>query len=214
MEQKYSNKSVSIFCHLLLALLVFPLLIFYKKEESLLFINGHYNSFLDVLMYHITRLPEIAYILFVIALGLFTQKRFFLAVVIAMAICGLTIVLNKYFIFADAPRPFRYLNDNHINFHHVPGIQHHSNGSFPSGHTMSAFCSLALAAFISNNKLMQLFFFMLSLLSGYSRIYVAQHYLTDVYAGALIGFSIALITFLIFERKFTTPYWQQPIIKI
>lgn len=214
MAQKYSNKTVSIICHLALALLVLPLLIFYKKDESLLFINGHYSSFLDTFMYHITRLPEIAYILFVIALGLFTQKRFFLAVVIGMAICGLTIVLNKYLIFADAPRPFRYLEDQQIMFHHVAGIQHHKNGSFPSGHTMSAFCSLALAAFISNNKLMQFFFFLLAAVSGYSRVYVAQHYLIDVYAGALIGFIIALVVFSIFERKFISPYWQQPVFKI
>ena len=214
MEQKYSNKTISIFCHSLLALLVLPLLIFYKKEETLLMINGHYSSLLDTLMYHITRLPELAYVLFVLALGLFTQRRFFLAVVIAMSICGLTIILNKYLIFADAPRPLRYLTDHNISFHHVPGIQHHSNGSFPSGHTMSAFCALALAAFISKNKGMQFFFFLLALVSGYSRVYVAQHYLIDVYAGSIIGFTIALITFVIFESKFTTPYWQQPVIKI
>ncbi len=214
LTNSYTNKGVSIFCHILLAALVLPLVIFYKKEESLLFINLHYSAFLDVFMYHITRLPEIAYILFLLALGLFTQKRFFLAVAVAMIICGLTIVLNKYFIFADAQRPFSWLTEHKVSFHHVEGIQHHKNGSFPSGHTMAAFCALALAGFISNNKWLQFFFFVLAAVSGYSRVYVAQHYLIDVYVGSLLGFLIAYIIFSLFERIFKTPYWQQPMIKL
>lgn len=214
MENKFLNKKVSFICHLVMAILVLPLLIFYKKEESLVYINSHNNPVLDIVMYHITRLPEITTIIFVVFLGVFTQRRYFLAIVTAMITCGLLIVVSKQYLFADALRPYRWLNDNHINFHHVKGVSLHSNGSFPSGHTISAFCSLAMVGFISSNGFTQFLLFLLAAAAAYSRVYLAQHYLTDIYVGALLGFTIAFIAFIIFERKFCTPYWQKPLLKI
>ncbi len=208
------NKNVSLFCHLLMAALVAPLLFFYSKSESLLWVNGHYFPWLDKVMYHITRLPEIAFVLFVILLGVFTQKRYFLAIVCAMLLCLVAILLTKYLFFADAPRPYSWLSKNGVMFHKVEGIKLHSNGSFPSGHTMAAFCSLALAGFISNRGWLQFLFFIMAALSGYSRIYVAQHFLIDVYTGGLVGFTLAIIVFTVIEKKFRTPYWQMPLIKL
>lgn len=214
MQKKFLNKKVAFICHLLLAVFVLPLLIFYRKEESLLFINGHNSPQLDVFMYHITRLPEISFVVFVIFLGMFTQRRYFLAIVASLILCVLVIVFSKYFLFSDALRPYSWLNANKVPFHHVDGISMHSNGSFPSGHTMAAFCALALAGFISSNGLVQFLFFVLALLAGYSRVYVAQHYLVDVYAGSLTGFTLAYVVFSLVERKFSTLYWQKPLIKI
>ncbi len=214
MQKDFLNKKVAFICHLLLAIFVLPLLVFYKKEESLLFINGQFDPQLDVFMYHITRLPELSFVVFVVFLGIFTQRRYFLAIVTALIVCVLIIVSSKYFLFADHLRPFSWLNKNNVAFHHVPNISLHSNGSFPSGHTMAAFCALALAGFISARGFVQFLFFVLALLAGYSRVYVAQHYLVDVYAGALIGFTIAYIIFSVIERKFSTPYWQKPLLKI
>lgn len=214
MQKIFLNKKVAFVCHLLLAIFVLPLLVFYKKEESLLFINGHYNIWLDLFMYHITRLPEISFVVFVVFLGSFTQRRYFLAIVTSLIVCVLVIVFSKYFLFSDQLRPYSWLSKNNVVFHHVPNISLHSNGSFPSGHTMAAFCALALAGFISGSGFVQFLFFILALLAGYSRVYVAQHYLIDVYAGALTGFTIAYIIFSVIERKFSTPYWQKPLLKI
>ncbi len=85
--------------------------------------------------------------------------------------------------------------------------------SFPSGHTISAFCALALVGFISKKPWVQFLLFLLACLSGYSRVYAAQHYLMDVYAGAIFGFTVALIVYHIFTNNFKTPFWSQPLIK-
>ena len=198
----------------MMAVLVMPLLIFYKKEESLIYINSLNGPVADVIMYHITRLPEITYIIFVVFLGVFTQRRYFLAIVTALIICGLVIVVSKQFLFADALRPFSWLNENNVKFHHVDRVTLHSTGSFPSGHTLAAFCSLALVGFISSVGFVQFLLFLLAALTGYSRVYLAQHYLIDIYVGGLLGFTIAFIFFTLIERKFTTPYWQKPLLKI
>ena len=213
MKKLLKDKSTSIICHFIMAVVVLPYVLLYPKSVSLMFINGHHSPFLDVVMYHITRLPELAFIVFVVVLAFFAERRVLLAVVLSMAFSGLCIVLFKNVIFADFFRPYHWLNGNKVPFHHVPGIHLHSNGSFPSGHTISAFCALALVGFISKKPWVQFLLFVLACLSGYSRIYAAQHYLMDVYAGALFGFVVALIFFQLFTSYFKTPFWMQPLIK-
>ena len=213
MKQLLLNKRVSFFCHLILAIGVLPFIILFKKSESLLWINAHNNDILDHLMYHITRLPELFLIVFIIVLSAFFERKTFISVVLAMSLCGISIVLFKQIIFADFERPFAWLSQNKINYHQVEGIRLHSNGSFPSGHTMSAFCALALAGFISKNGFVQFFVFILACASAYSRVYVAQHYLVDVYAGALIGYFYALLFYQLFSIKLKTPYWQNSIFR-
>lgn len=207
------DKRVSIICHCMMAVLVLPYILMYKKTDTLLFINSHHQADLDLIMYHITRLPELAFIVFVIVLGVFAEKRTLVSILLALSVCGLSILLFKEVIFPDIHRPYHWLNGQHIAFHQVKGIHLHSNGSFPSGHTMSAFCALALIGFISKNGWVQFLMFLLACLSGYSRVYVAQHYLTDVYAGALIGYTIALLFTFIAAKGFKTPYWKQPLLK-
>jgi len=71
--------------------------------------------------------------------------------------------------------------------------------SFPSGHTMSGFALFTLMIFLLPQKnWIGLLFFSLALVVGVSRIYLVQHFLKDVYVGALIGIGIATIIF----------YWQ------
>ncbi len=213
MNSLFKDKKVSLRCHLVLAVLVLPYVLLYEKGVSLRFINSHFTPELDIIMYHITRLPELAYIIFVIILGLFTEKRMFLTIIVAMGISGLLIFLFKHHLFADFNRPYFWLNSEKIPFHHVQGIRLHSNNSFPSGHTMAAFSSLALIGFVSRSGWTQFGLFLLACVSGYSRVYVAQHYLMDVYAGALIGFAIALFCYILFHSMFKTPFWMSPIIQ-
>jgi membrane-associated phospholipid phosphatase len=208
----FKDKTVSIRCHIILAVSILPYVLLYDKSISLLYINSHFTSTCDVLMYHITRLPELAYIIFVVILGLFTEKRMFLSIVISMSLCAIMIILFKHYFFSDFNRPYHWLNDSKTPFHHVSKIRLHSNNSFPSGHTMAAFASLALVGFVSKNGWVQFLLFLLACLSGYSRVYVAQHYLMDVYAGALIGFTLAFVCCLVIHKIFKTPYWLSPLI--
>lgn len=196
-----------------MAVAVMPFVLMFDKNTSMLYINGHNNAFLDVILYHITRLPELAMIVFVIVLSFFNERRVFLSVIVAMSVCGLTILLFKNVLFPEFNRPFFWLNSNHVQFHEVPGIRLHSNGSFPSGHSMAAFSSLALAGFISRNGLVQFLLFLLACVSAYSRVYAAQHYLMDVYAGALIGYFLSFFIYNLFNGLFKTPYWKRSILK-
>lgn len=204
----------SVVLHLLLSLLVLPLVVFISKYDSLLYINRLHHPFLDELMYHLTRLPELALIVFAIILGLFCEKRVFIAIVVSLLISLLVIYLSKFVFFTDFKRPLDWINKNpQVKIHFNPKITLHTHSSFPSGHTISAFCCLSSVAFVSKKGWVQLLLFILAALMGLSRVYVLQHYLIDIYVGAMLGFWITFLVHFYFKNNLLTPFWLQPFIK-
>jgi membrane-associated phospholipid phosphatase len=56
-----------------------------------------------------------------------------------------------------------------------------------------------IMAYILNNKIWSVILPILALLVGYSRVYLAQHFLTDALAGMCIGILSALLALLIYR---------------
>ncbi len=80
-------------------------------------------------------------------------------------------------------------------------VVHGGNTSFPSGHTMAAFGLYTFLALLMRGRgLLSLFWLFIAIMVGISRIYLAQHFLRDVLAGAFIGAVIAF-SFASFQRK-------------
>lgn len=59
------------------------------------------------------------------------------------------------------------------------------DASFPSGHTTAAFSMATVLAFVLPD--LTLFFYALAFIVGSSRVYLGQHYPSDVVIGAMIG---------------------------
>lgn len=56
-----------------------------------------------------------------------------------------------------------------------------------SVHAPSAFAVFISLALFSNKRLWQLLFTFLAMLVAFSRVYLSQHFVMDIWAGALIG---------------------------
>ncbi|NJK86360.1 MAG: phosphatase PAP2 family protein [Bacteroidales bacterium] len=65
--------------------------------------------------------------------------------------------------------------------------------SFPSGHATSAFALFFCLAVLVHQNSMKLLFFMSALLISFSRVYLSQHFLLDVYVGSFIGLIISIL---------------------
>ena len=92
-------------------------------------------------------------------------------------------ILKQYF---DLPRPAGLLADG--SFYRIGDALLYK--AFPSGHTLTAF-AIASALFFSSaqeKRKPMLFIFILAALVGLSRNAVGAHWLTDVLAGAGVGF--------------------------
>jgi len=100
-----------------------------------------------------------------------------------------------------APRPSTVFGHLHQVFYHVPGVDVYTWDSFPSGHTAISFGIFCLLALVSTKDSSKFLFFLCAFLVGYSRIYLAEHFITDVIAASLIGVSSAIFTYSIFTHS-------------
>lgn len=105
----------------------------------------------------------------------------------------------KKVVFVDAERPIKFFN-NDSSMHWIEGVKNHTNYSFPSGHSVSIFALAVLATFLFKNKRWGALFAFIAILTAYSRVYLAQHFFEDIYAGACIGVACTLIIYLLFEK--------------
>lgn len=113
-------------------------------------------------------------------------------------------LLKAYFA---QPRPLIYFRDivhrlQEITF--VEGIEvntsHHS--SFPSGHTMAGFALYFMLALFCKKTWQKLLCLSIAAWVGIARIYLVQHFLEDVIAGASMGVLLTLLATLLYNRVF------------
>lgn len=114
---------------------------------------------------------------------------------------------GKHILFPDAMRPAAGQIEL-SQIHTVTGVELHVSNSFPSGHTAAAFTLYLLACLFLPYRITLITGYLLALGVGYSRIYLAQHFPTDVAAGMIIGVGTILsaryLEYLLEEKKQAT----------
>ena len=131
----------------------------------------------------------------------FYRRKYFIAVVAGVIISTIIAQILKRVVYPDELRPISYLSEI-FPVHVVDGVTMRKVHSFPSGHTTTAFAMALIMAYIINRKFWSVILPLLALLAGYSRVYLAQHFPTDIFAGMCIGIVSAILSLLIY-RKFT-----------
>lgn len=172
------------------------LLALFPVSQIHLTVNGFNNGFLDTIMPWVT-LGADGWTIVVACLLMFAWNRR-AAIFISLA-CLLPSAITwflKSVVFYGTPRPKWYFTNVEVHeLHYVPGVENWLYDSFPSGHTTVAFAFFfAIALCIRNTKFALLLFFA-ALAVGYSRIYLSQHFLFDVYWGSIIGTITTLVVF-------------------
>ena len=195
---------------------VVGLLCAYPKLELHLLLNAHHTGLQDFFFKYYSVVPE--WPLYILALVPLVWKKkditFFYALC-ELASGAIVQILKHMF---SSPRPI-------VEFEHYPnmmlplveGVRLHHSNSFPSGHTATFFvfttcCALLLAYYYAqsvehNGKTRTLLnvalvaLLILAALGGYSRIYLSQHFLSDVCVGSIIGFVVPCLMFYFGRRK-------------
>lgn len=182
---------------LFLAILISFFISVYGKNHSFLIINQFHNSSFDVFFKYYTYLGDGMIWLPLLAYVLVYKKDFLFTVIAAFVICTLLTQFCKWVVFADAMRPIAILKQQ---AHTVTGVEVHSTSSFPSGHTSIAFTYALLMAFLLKRKFWTIFFPLVAFFVGYSRVYLAQHFVTDVLAGIVVGMTSSFLALLLYQR--------------
>lgn len=111
-------------------------------------------------------------------------------------------VVTTVFIYAlkhifAVPRPSVLLNRLGYTFHTVEGVSLHSSLSFPSGHTAAAFALMFAISILCKHNWQRVLCLAIAVLTGFSRIYLSQHFLEDVLAGSVVGILSTLLVYFI-----------------
>lgn len=194
-----TNRSFFIGCFLFILFCCY-ILLFYSKAGGFYLFNPYHSNFTDFIFIYFTYLGDG---LFCIAIGLllFIFKKRFLALMVwsSYALSGIIAQILKYFILEA--RPAVYLKNSAYQYF-IEDVTLHNFHSFPSGHTTSAFAMAAVLSFAVKNKMYSMLFLAEAILVGYSRIYLAQHFMDDVLAGTVIGLLSAIFCWIFLEKVF------------
>jgi membrane-associated phospholipid phosphatase len=177
----------------------FFFLLYASKAGSFLYLNTFHNQQLDLFFVSYTNFGDGLFSIGLVIILLFMRRfNFAWQMLAAYLISGLAAQLLKHLVSSPRPREFFQAKD-HI--HIIDGITGFGNSSFPSGHTASAFALATILALFSVNKKLSCIYLIAAILVAYSRIYLSQHFLNDVLAGAVIGVSVAIFVHSFFNAK-------------
>ena len=195
---EYRHYKSAVLFSLVLSFLVAIFLVIYGKEHSFHAINRSNHALLDNFFQYWTYLGHGMIWVPLVVYSLFYKRDFLIALALAGLICALFTQGGKRFIYPDELRPVLAIGREKIRI--VEGITPHTNNSFPSGHTSTAFTLALLAAYIVRGKFWMYFFPLVAFFVGYSRVYLAHHFVSDVFAGMLIGIVSSYIALLAYQK--------------
>ena len=202
-SKEYQHFRAAIVFSFLLALVVTVFVFLYGKEKSFLMVNNNYSLKADYFFNYVTYLGDSLIWIPLFVYVLIYKRDFFIAILSALIICTIITHVFKRVIFIDEPRPLRLLHDLARAVPLLEGRNNYVN-SFPSGHTSTAFTFALLLAFLVQRNFAIYVFPLIAFLVGYSRVYLAQHFVTDVLAGIFVGIVssyLALVIYDYFHRK-------------
>ncbi len=177
-------------------------LLMYNKIEAHIMLNAYHTPLLDTFFKYFTHIG--GWIPFIVAgIILSFQWRFTAVILLAQLIATLITTPLKHII--RAPRPSVVLSELGIYFPHVEGVDLHTTLSFPSGHTSAAFAFCIVLAIFCPKIWQKTLFIILAIMGGYSRIYLSQHFIEDVIAGAIIGLISAYIGYFALQKYIIQP---------
>jgi membrane-associated phospholipid phosphatase len=188
---------------LLIILLGLVSLLLLDKGELVLDLNAQHTPILDKIFSWATHGGEaLGGGIVLVLLLLFTNKR---NVIVFGGAILLALIFSqglKHFVFNNEGRP----SSVYENLEPIDGLIRHKNNSFPSGHTTAAFTFFTVLAVGFKTKWAQVTASILAAVVGFSRVYLGQHYLNDIVAGAVLGLILTSITILILDK-----YWPAKV---
>ncbi|WP_299628009.1 phosphatase PAP2 family protein [uncultured Tenacibaculum sp.] len=175
--------------------------VLYKKADLHLQMNRYHSSFFDVFFKYSTFLGDGIMFGVLTLLFLFVKRKMALVFMVGGFLTLLITHFFKKVVFKGVPRPAEFLGLE--NLHIIDGVKMAFWNSFPSGHTMTAFAIFAILCLYFRKCISQYVWVFLAVIAGFSRVYLSQHFLIDIFVGSILGVFIAFVSMSLFfpERK-------------
>lgn len=165
------------------------------------FLQSFSCAFLDGTSKVVSYFFDYPLVLTIAVLLLCFKKWYYLFVfLIVEGFCFFAQITLKYII--NRPRPF-------VSHQSIKNIFEASNSSFPSGHSVTCMCAVVVLGYIiskskmrKTNKVLCYIGLGFSLLAcAFNRMYLGQHYLTDVLGGYILAFVLSAAIIYLIEKS-------------
>ncbi|UTW65613.1 phosphatase PAP2 family protein [bacterium SCSIO 12643] len=171
------------------------ILLLFEKKDIHLFINNIHGGLFDFFFKYFTYVGD-GFAFVAVALAcLFISKRLSLQIILTGVLVGIISQFFKKVVFGPVPRPSAYFEQLDIPLYFIDGVDMHTAFSFPSGHTTAIFGLTTALLLAQKNTKFDFLLILIAVLVGYSRMYLSQHFLIDVFAGSILGILIALLAY-------------------
>ncbi|MGB0391576.1 MAG: phosphatase PAP2 family protein [Salibacteraceae bacterium] len=188
----------------------------YNKTEIHLYFNSFYSEMADLFFQYLTYVGDGITIALITSLSLFISLRIALQIGLTGIISGAIAQILKKVVFGPTPRPSKYFSDLDIPLRYVEGVELHTAFSFPSGHTTAVFALTTSILLLLPKRNYDISLILIALLTGFSRIYLSQHFLSDVLLGSFIGILTALLvhSFIFSDKQLANKKLDNPLINL
>lgn len=174
------------------------------KGDMVIWLNQNHSSFQDFLFKNLTHIGEEWILLPVLGVFLLTNRYAAFLMFFSIILNGAIIQILKRFVFEDMLRPYLFFKDQGkiMEFYHfVEGVKIRKHHTFPSGHTNTGFAFLLIMAFLVKNQSLKIFFGVLAVMVGFSRIYLFQHFFIDTYVGGILAIIFSTVFYYYIDNK-------------
>ena len=197
-DRPANNFGIAILLTVVMAAGIGILIAFWGKYETFQFVNSNHNEYADKFFKYFTHYGDGVMWAALALFCFFFRKKYIIAVIAGAIISTIIAQFLKRVVFPDELRPIKFLAAD-FPIHQVEGVVMRQIHSFPSGHTVTAFTMALIMAYMINKKLWSFILPSLAFVAGYSRVYLAQHFPIDVFAGICIGMLSAILALLIYR---------------
>ena len=159
-------------------------------------VNQFHTSFLDVFFKYVTHLGDGAMFGVLVLLFLFIKRKMALVFIVGGVLTLLVTHLFKKVLFKGIPRPVGALGEEAL--HLVDGVKMALWNSFPSGHTTTAFAIFTILCLYFSKCKSQYLWMSLAIIASFSRVYLSQHFLIDIFVGSFLGIAIGFVSMAFF----------------
>jgi len=166
----------------------------FNKGEGIIWLNESGNSISDIFFKYWTYLGDGLVFLIVLVFFVFRSYFYFFITISSIIIQTIFVQGLKRYVFQDLVRPKLFI-ENFMDLRQVEGVEIHSQHTFPSGHTATAFTIALILSLYVKNKSWTVVFMLAAILVGISRMYLLQHFFVDIYFGSVFGVLSVILSF-------------------
>ena len=156
------------------------------------------NQWIDVFFKYITHFGDGIFAVILVLILAYYNFRNAIFILLSYTLASIVATIFKRIIYPDIFRPdftFKFFVGEKLNL--IDGIEMLSSNSFPSGHSTTAFAVFVALAFLVKSNASKFLFLVTACIVAFSRTYISQHWLIDIYVASVIGTLSAVLSYYI-----------------